>query len=72
MNVLNEWAFIGIFAVMAPVFPALPIVIAWLFRPRKPNVLKSSTYECGVEDDWRHLGAIPRSVLHLWSDFPGL
>ena len=37
------------------VFPALPIVIAWLFRPRKPNVLKSSTYECGVEtigDTW--------------------
>lgn len=55
MNVLNEWAFVGLFAVMAPVFPALPIVIAWLFRPRKPNVLKSSTYECGVEtigDTW--------------------
>ena len=32
MNVLNEWAFIGLFAVMAPVFPALPIVIAWLFQ----------------------------------------
>ena len=55
MNVLNEWAFVGLFAVMAPIFPALPIVIAWLFRPRKPNVLKSSTYECGVEtigDTW--------------------
>ena len=40
---------------MAPVFPALPIVIAWIVRPRKPNVLKSSTYECGVEtlgDTW--------------------
>ena len=55
MDILNEWAFIGVFAVMAPVFPALPIVIAWIFRPRKPNVLKSSTYECGVEtigDTW--------------------
>ena len=25
MNVLNEWAFIGVFFVMAPVLPALPI-----------------------------------------------
>lgn len=55
MNVLNEWAFIGLFAALAWVFPALPIAIAWVFRPRKPNVLKSSTYECGVEtvgDTW--------------------
>jgi NADH:ubiquinone oxidoreductase subunit 3 (subunit A) len=55
MDILNNWAFVGIFAVMAPVFPALPIVIAWLLRPHKPNVLKSQTYECGVEtvgDTW--------------------
>ncbi len=55
MNVLNEWAFIGIFVALSWVFPALPIGIAWLFRPSKPNVLKSQTYECGVEtvgDTW--------------------
>lgn len=55
MNVLNEWAFVGVFAIMAPVFPALPILIATILRPRKPNVLKSQTYECGVEtvgDTW--------------------
>lgn len=55
MDILNNWAFVGIFAVMAPVFPALPILIAWILRPRKPNVLKSQTYECGVEtvgDTW--------------------
>lgn len=55
MVTLNEWAFIGVFALMAPVFPALPILIAWIIRPRKPNVLKSQTYECGVEtvgDTW--------------------
>ena len=31
------------------------VVIAWIFRPSKPNVIKSSTYECGVEtigDTW--------------------
>jgi NADH:ubiquinone oxidoreductase subunit 3 (subunit A) len=55
MEILNQWAFIGVFAVMAPIFPALPILIAWILRPYKPNVLKSQTYECGVEtvgDTW--------------------
>ncbi len=55
MEILNQWAFIGMFAVLAPIFPALPILIAWILRPRKPNVLKSQTYECGVEtvgDTW--------------------
>jgi NADH:ubiquinone oxidoreductase subunit 3 (subunit A) len=55
MNVLNEWAFISVFAIMAPIFPALPILIATILRPKKPNVLKSQTYECGVEtigDTW--------------------
>jgi NADH:ubiquinone oxidoreductase subunit 3 (subunit A) len=55
MEILNQWAFIGVFAVMAPIFPALPILIAWILRPSKPNVLKSQTYECGVEtvgDTW--------------------
>lgn len=55
MSVLNEWAFIGVFAVLAPIFPMLPILIAKILRPKKPNVLKSQTYECGVEtvgDTW--------------------
>lgn len=55
MEVLNEWAFIGIFALLAPIFPALPVGAAAIFSPHKPNVLKSQTYECGVEtvgDTW--------------------
>ena len=55
MSVLNEWAFIGVFFALAPIFPMLPIGAAWVFRPHKPNVLKSQTYECGVEtvgDTW--------------------
>lgn len=55
MSVVNEWAFIGIFFAIAWVFPALPVGAAALLGPRKPNVLKSSTYECGVEtvgDTW--------------------
>jgi NADH:ubiquinone oxidoreductase subunit 3 (subunit A) len=46
---LNDWVFIGIFLLLAPVFPALALVIPRLIAPRKPNPLKSETYECGVE-----------------------
>lgn len=55
MDVLQNWAFIGVFAILAPVLPALPIVAAALLNPKKPNALKSQTYECGVEtvgDTW--------------------
>lgn len=55
MNVTNEWAFIGVFFAIAWVFPVLPIAGAWLVSPSKPNAIKQSTYECGVEtvgDTW--------------------
>jgi len=55
MEMLNEWAFVGVFFAIAWVFPALPIIIAWLVRPKKPNALKKQTYESGVEtvgDTW--------------------
>jgi NADH-quinone oxidoreductase subunit A len=55
MSVVNEWAFIGVFMAVAWVFPSLPLVISWLFRPRKANAIKMQTYECGVEtvgDTW--------------------
>ncbi len=45
----NEWLFIGVFLVLAPVFPALALVIPRIIAPRKPNPLKSQTYECGIE-----------------------
>ena len=52
---LNQWAFIGIFLAVALIFPAVPIVMGWLLGPRKPNAIKSDTYECGIEtvgDTW--------------------
>jgi NADH:ubiquinone oxidoreductase subunit 3 (subunit A) len=55
MDILNSWAYIGVFVAIAWVFPALPIAGAWLFRPKRSNVLKMQTYECGVEtvgDTW--------------------
>lgn len=52
---LSDWQFIGIFLVMSPIFPALPVILNRLLGPKKPNPLKQSTYECGIEtvgDTW--------------------
>ena len=45
----NEWLFIGVFLVIAPVIPLLALLIPRLIAPRKPNPLKNQTYECGIE-----------------------
>jgi NADH:ubiquinone oxidoreductase subunit 3 (subunit A) len=52
---LNDWLFIGIFLVLAPVFPGLAILITKFIAPRKPDPLKNQVYECGIEtvgDTW--------------------
>src|SRR6476660_5813850 len=46
---VNEWLFIGIFFVVAWVFPAMPLLIARLLQPKRPNQIKLETYECGIE-----------------------
>lgn len=46
---LNDWLFIGIFLLLAPVFPAMALLIPRLIAPRKSNALKVQTYECGIE-----------------------
>ncbi len=51
----NEWIFIGVFLILAPVFPALALLIPRLIAPKKPDPLKNQTYECGIEtvgDTW--------------------
>lgn len=45
----NEWYFIGVFLLLAPVFPIGAILIPRLIAPRKPNPIKLQPYECGVE-----------------------
>ncbi|NDJ51859.1 MAG: NADH-quinone oxidoreductase subunit A [Chloroflexi bacterium] len=52
---MSEWTFIALLLVTAFIFPAIPIVAGTLLGPRKPNEMKNSTYECGVEtvgDTW--------------------
>jgi len=53
---LNDWAFIGLFLIMAAIFPGAPIVLnSLIFGPKKSNPVKNSVYECGIEtvgDTW--------------------
>jgi len=45
----NEWIYIGLFMLVGVIIPIGAIAVAWLLGPRKPNPVKQSTYECGIE-----------------------
>jgi NADH:ubiquinone oxidoreductase subunit 3 (subunit A) len=44
-----EWMYIGVFLILAPVFPILALLIPRVIAPKKPNPIKLQTYECGIE-----------------------
>jgi NADH:ubiquinone oxidoreductase subunit 3 (subunit A) len=47
---LNDWTFIGIFLLMAAIFPGVPILLnSLVLGPKKNNPVKNSAYECGIE-----------------------
>jgi NADH:ubiquinone oxidoreductase subunit 3 (subunit A) len=51
----EQWIFIGVFLILAPLFPILALLIPRILAPRKPNLIKQQTYECGIEtvgDSW--------------------
>ena len=45
----SQYAFIGIFLLVALALPVIGLVLAWFLRPKKPNAVKNATYECGME-----------------------
>jgi NADH:ubiquinone oxidoreductase subunit 3 (subunit A) len=45
----NDWLYIGLFLMIGIIVPIVPLVFARLVAPRKPNHIKQSTYECGIE-----------------------
>jgi NADH-quinone oxidoreductase subunit A len=50
-----QYLFLGIFLIIAVIFPLLPLLLAQIVAPKKPNPIKSASYECGVEakgDSW--------------------
>ena len=51
----TNWLYVGIFLVVGVIVPIVPLVFSRLVAPRKPNPIKQSTYECGIEtvgDSW--------------------
>ncbi len=56
MSELDNWLFIGIFLLLAGIFPGAPIILnSLILGPKKNNPVKNSTYECGIEtvgDTW--------------------
>jgi len=51
----SEWIYIGLFLIIGIIVPVVPLVFARIVAPRKPNPIKQSTYECGIEtvgDSW--------------------
>ena len=46
---MNEWTFIALLAIVSFILPAIPIGAGWILGPSRPNAIKNSTYECGVE-----------------------
>ncbi|HEY5984514.1 MAG TPA: NADH-quinone oxidoreductase subunit A [Anaerolineales bacterium] len=45
----NEWMYVGLFLIVGALVPAAAIIIAAIIAPKKPNPIKQSTYECGME-----------------------
>ncbi|NJN16760.1 MAG: NAD(P)H-quinone oxidoreductase subunit 3 [Oscillochloris sp.] len=46
---LANYAFVGVFLLAALSFPAVPLLLAFFLRPKRPTPVKQSTYECGLE-----------------------
>ena len=46
---LSAWLYIGMVTTIAILLPTIAIVLAGIVGPKKPNPIKNSTYECGVE-----------------------
>lgn len=46
---LDHWLYIGLFFVIALLLPGIAIFLASILAPKKPNSLKNSIYECGIE-----------------------
>ena len=48
---ISAYGVIGMFAIAAVLLLALPVVGSKLLSPRKPNPIKNTIYECGLETE---------------------
>lgn len=44
-----DYVFIGLFAVVSILFPIVAVAVAALLRPKRPDPVKETTYECGLD-----------------------
>ncbi len=61
---LDRYGLVALFAVLAVVFPAIPLLLSWVVRPKKPNASKRATYECGLEFE-----DFPEEAQNVWVQF---
>ena len=45
--VIGHYGIVGLFFVLGIAFVASAFIVSWMLRPRAPNPVKTSTYECG-------------------------
>ena len=45
----SDWLYIGLFLIVGALVPTAAIVTSSILSPKKPNHIKQSTYECGME-----------------------
>lgn len=46
---LDSWVFVALLLIAGLLLPGVAIFANWILGPRKPNSIKESTYECGIE-----------------------
>ncbi len=46
---LKPWVFLGILLIVGLILPGVAIIANWILSPKKPNPIKQSIYECGIE-----------------------
>ena len=46
---MSQWIYIGLFILVGLIIPVGAITAAWILGPKKPNPIKQTTYECGIE-----------------------
>lgn len=54
----EPWVFIGLLLIAGMLLPGVAILANWILSPKKPNALKDTIYECGIEtvgDTWVQL-----------------
>jgi len=45
----SDWIYVGLFLVVGALVPTSAIIVSSIISPKKPNTIKESTYECGME-----------------------